>query len=152
MNNSYDYLFSVYLKIKDEIPTEKFSCRVVSPTWGEILLEKSKDTSSPYGRSQAIKWKDVPEKFRKSFKVVKENCNNPHKVTPDQLLKEMGKEYKFFKDNCQDAADRGWNLWHDTKNATEQKREVKKGWFGFINPYFCTGTIWKSCNESVPLN
>ena len=91
MNNSYDYLFSVYLKIKDEIPTEKFSCRVVSPTWGEILLEKSKDTSSPYGRSQAIKWKDVPEKFRKSFKVVKENCNNPHKVTPDQLLKKWEK-------------------------------------------------------------
>ena len=87
-------------------------------------MEKGKHyTGSPFGSSQAIRWKEVDDKFIKGFRTVKTTSVVASSISPRHILIEMGKDYCLKRDNCQHAAKRGWKLWHsqDIKFLTTMK-------------------------------
>ena len=55
---------------------------------------------------------------KKYNKTEEYNDSNINSLTPDDLLVAMGRNYNLFKENCQQAAQRAWDLW--TKPGLER--------------------------------
>ena len=116
---------------------------------GVILMEKGNSkTGSPYGKSQAIPWRDVQSKYRKAFKVIKTSAGNTRSVTPHQILTAMGTTYHWNTNNCQDAASKGWDLWHGKHAEIIGKNEYSV--FAENNlEECCLNTEWKIAKNEL---
>lgn len=102
-------------------------------------------TGSPYGHAHAIAWKHVKQEHKKAFKMTY-TSHTRLSISPRQILLGMGSGYDWEDSNCQHAANKAWDLWHNGVIQMDEGNVVK--FYEENNPKnCCANTKWETPEE-----